>query len=954
MTPERWKHVEALYHAARTRPSGERASFLTDRCGDDESLRREVESLLNEPVSDDGFLDPPEAAAPGTPEVAPAAMSGVTLGGYHLQALLGAGGMGEVYRARDAKLGRDVAIKVLPRVMTGDPNRLARFEREARMLAALNHPNICSIYGLEEADGIRFLILELVDGETLAEKLARLQLLSPQSSGLPIDEVLSLARQIAEALEVAHDKGIIHRDLKPANVTITPDGVVKVLDFGLAKPASPDEPGSSPIGGTQAGVILGTAAYMSPQQARGQVVDKRADIWAFGCVLYEMLTGRVAFAGDTVSDTIGKILEREPDWSALPPTTPAVIRRLLRRCLAKDLKQRLRDIGDVRIEIDAIDDALPGVSDLTTSPPASAKRRTTWVPWVALIALTASVAAWEARRRATTLEDPLADARYTRFTGWEGAEEGAEISPDGRFVAFLADREGRFDLWRSQVGTGVFANLTRDLSPLAASGFIIRKLGFSGDGSAIWFNPADGKPLLLMDLIGGTPRPFLGEGANIPAWSPDGTRLVYVYKTNRDDPMLIGDRIGANAHQILAPGVLKNNNPVWSPDGEWIYFVRGPEPQDEVNLNVWRIRSSGGAPEQLTNQHAAINFVAPLNGRTLLYVARAEDWSGPWLWSLDVERKVARRVPSVDQYTSVSASRDGRRIVATIANPSASLWRVPLLDQPANESDARLYPLPVPTGRSLAPRFGGTALFYLSARGTGDGLWKLLDGQASEVRREVEVALSEPPAVSPDGRRVVVVVRDAGKRHLSIMSADGTNAQPLAPTIDVEGASGQGAADWSPDGAWIVTGGRDAQGPGLFKIPVEGGGKPERIVAGQAVNPVWSPSGNLIVYGGRSVVGQVAILGVRPDTGASVELPTVLVRPGGYRFLRDGSGLVYLPRIQGLDFWLLDFATKKTRQLTRFSNQGALRTFDITPDGKAIVFDRSRQNSDVVLIDLPK
>jgi len=186
------------------------------------------------------------------------------------------------------------------------------------------------------------------------------------------------------------------------------------------------------------------------------------------------------------------------------------------------------------------------------------------------------------------------------------------------------------------------------------------------------------------------------------------------------------------------------------------------------------------------------------------------------------------------------------------------------------------------------------------------------------------------------------------------MSADGTNAQPFAPTIEVEGASGQGTADWSPDGAWIVTGGRDAQGPGLFKIPAQGGGGPVRLVAGQAVNPVWSPNGKLIVYAGRSVVGQVAILGVRPDDGAAVEMPTVLVRPGGYRFLPNGSGLVYLQRIQGLDFWLLDFVTKQSRQLTRFSNQGILRTFDITPDGKYIVFDRSRQNSNIVLIDLPR
>jgi Tol biopolymer transport system component len=952
MTPERWKQVESLYHAARTLPSGDRAAFLTDRCHNDEPLRRDVESLLNEPVSDDRLLGPiAVAAADISVEVTPAAMSGYTLGGYHLQTLLGAGGMGEVYRAHDNKLRREVAIKVLPAEFTADPERRARLEREARILATLNHPHIGAIYGIEEADGVIGLVLELVEGETLAERIAMVRPARSDVIGLPITAALAIARQIAAALDAAHEKGIVHRDLKPANIKITAHGVVKVLDFGLAKAASGDS-SRLELSESRDGAILGTAAYMSPEQARGHRVDKRGDIWAFGCVLYEMLTGRLTFPGETVSDTIAKILEREPDWSALPAATPTSIRRLLFRCLAKDPRQRLRDIGEARIEIDTIDELLPGAA---VAPPAPARIQRTWLPWVALVVLAATVGLWEARRAVPAPENPLANAQFTRFTDWEGTEEGAEISPDGKFVAFLADREGEFDIWLRQVGAGRFSNLTRNFPPLAASGFIVRKIGFSGDGASIWFNPADGKPLLLMDLIGGPPRAFLGEGANIPAWSPDGTRLVYVYKPNRDDPMLIADRIGANARQILGPGALKNNNPVWSPDGQWIYFVRGVEPQDEMNMNVWRLRSSGGEPEQLTNQHAAVNFLAPLDARTLLYVARAEDWSGPWLWALDVERKVARRVsPGVDQYTSVSASRDGRRVVATVANPSASLWRVPLLDRPADDHDAQHYLLPVPTGRALAPRFGGNALFYLSARGTGDGLWKVQDEQASEVRSEADVALYEPPAVSPDGSRVVVVVRHEGKRHLSIMSADGTNAQPLAPNIEVLGASGQGTADWSPDGTWIVTGGRDAQGPGLFKIPVDSSSAPLRLVAGQAVNPVWSPNGNLIVYAGRSVVGQVAILGVRPDDGASVELPMVLVRPGGYRFLPNGSGLVYLQRIQGLDFWLLDLATKQSRQLTRFSNQGALRTFDITPDGKYIVFDRSRQNSDIVLIDLPK
>ena len=302
-------------------------------------------------------------------------------------------------------------------------------------------------------------------------------------------------------------------------------------------------------------MILGTAAYMSPQQARGQVVDKRADIWAFGCVLYEMLTGRVAFAGETVSDTIGKILEREPDWSALPPATPAAIRRLLRRCLAKDPKQRLRDIGDVRIEIDAIDEALPGsLRRADGACPLPARTRTTWLPWVALVALAAAVGVWEARRPVTTLENPLANAQFTRFTNWEGTEEGAEISPDGKFVAFLADRDGEFDLWLGQVGTGRFRNLTRDFPPLAAGGSIVRKLGFSGDGAAIWFNPSDREATDADAVDGRHAADVPGRGRNTPAWSPDGNRLVYVYKRDRDDPMFVADRTGADARQILATG----------------------------------------------------------------------------------------------------------------------------------------------------------------------------------------------------------------------------------------------------------------------------------------------------------------------------------------------------------------------------------------------------------------
>src|SRR5262245_3687068 len=354
--PGRWQRIERLFHEALARPLEERAAFLERSCAGDESLRREVNALLESPATANRFLDRDAlevAAGLITVQEMPA-LSGRRFGVYQLHQRIGSGGMGEVYRAHDTRLGRDVAIKILPPGFSADPDRQARFEREARVLAALNHPNIGAVYGFEEGvtesgETVRGIVLELIEGETLSERVRR--------RPLPIGEALVIAKQIADALEVAHEKGIVHRDRKPANIKIAPDGVVKVLDFGLAKTIADDaaftQPDASPFdeaqgspehrrgtGNTVEGAILGTAAYMSPEQARGQSVDKRTDIWAFGCVLFEMLTGRAPFARATMSDTLAAILEAEPEWHSLPTSTPSNILRLLERCLAKDVKRR--------------------------------------------------------------------------------------------------------------------------------------------------------------------------------------------------------------------------------------------------------------------------------------------------------------------------------------------------------------------------------------------------------------------------------------------------------------------------------------------------------------------------------------------------------------------------------------------------------------------------------------
>ena len=870
--------------------------------------------------------------------------TGTYIGPYEIVGWIGAGGMGEVYRARDSRLGREVAIKVIADRLAADPTRLRRFEQEARAAGQINHPNILAVYDIGTHAGTPYIVSELLEGESLRLRL--------KAGALPPEKVIDYARQTAEGLAAAHDKNLVHRDLKPDNVFITKDGRVKILDFGIAKlmlpsedrPPLPDLPTE-----TAPGLVIGTQGYMSPEQLRGEAVDARSDIFSFGAMCYEMLTGRPAFMRQTGAETIAAVLKGDP-IEPLATAVPLALSRIVSRCVEKEREARFQSARDLGF-------ALSFLSRTTAVPAASAPtlRRLATVAAAVVVLGLATAVGWLAWDRVTmSAESPLAHATYTLLTNWEGAEEGAEISPDGQLVAFLSDRDGEYDIWLTQVGTGQFTNLTRSFPALASSGSIVRKLGFNGDGSDIWFNPGDGKPLWLMPWGGGTPRVFLRAGTNTPAWSPDGARVVYVDKANSDDPVYVADRNGTDPKPILGPGTLKNMNPVWSLDGQWIYFARGVEPQDETEMDVWRVRASGGSPpERLSTQHLAVNFLAPLDARTLLYVARAEDRSGPWMWTFDVERGTSQRVPSgVDQFTSVSTSRDGRRIAATVANPVASLWSVPLLDRLVDEGAARPYPLPGPTGHALGPRFGGTALFYLSAHGPRDGLWRTQNGETVDIWKDADGALSEPPAVSPDGNRLAVVVRRSGKRHLVIMSADGTGARTLAPSVEVEGAAGQGVADWSPDGTRIVMGGRDVNGPALFMIPVDTG-VPVRLREGAWVNPVWSPAGDLIVYAGRSLIGQVALEAMRPD-GSRVDLPQVMVRPGGYRFLPKGKGLVYLPRIPSLDFWLLDLSTGISRQLTRLDNQGALRTFDITPDGKSIVFDRSRQNSNIVLIERPR
>ncbi|PWU11402.1 MAG: hypothetical protein C5B51_02675 [Terriglobia bacterium] len=856
--------------------------------------------------------------------------AGTPIGPYQIECVIGSGGMGEVYRASDTRLGRKVAIKFLSATLADAAGR-RRFQREAQMASSLNHPHIVTVYDTGEFEGRHYLVTELVDGGTLSA-WARRQKREPR-------EIAELLAGVADGLAGAHEANILHRDIKPANVLVNRSGYAKLADFGLAKlsePVTPVEATSSTESATRPGVIVGTVAYMSPEQASGGQVDARSDIFSFGVVLYELLAGRRPFAGRTDLEVLHTIVHGVPE--PLGEATPPALRMMVEKALEKEPRDRYQSMREMVVDLRRF------LRGKEAPVPAKKRPRRWWLAWAAACVVLAGSTVWEALRPAAPAVNPLEGAHFTRVTDFESTE--AAISPDGKFVSFVSDHDGPFDVWVTQVGTGRQINLTQGkVGQLPGP---LRSGGFSGDGSEIWIGGGDvGMRLQLIPLTGGTPRNFLGEQAANLAWSPDGMRIVY-HTFGDGDPMFVADRTGANARRILGdrPGI-HNHFPTWSPDGRWIYFVHGTPATREMDL--WRIGAAGGTPERLTQRNTDVAYPTAMGTRTVLYVAHDGEGSGPWLWAFDLKRRESRRVSfGLEQYTSVSASADGRKLVATISNPKAGLWTVPILNRVAEERDVK--PFALPSVRALAPRFGGASLFYLSSLGTGDGLWRYRNGRAAEIWKGADGALVEAPTASPDGARVAIVLRRSGKRQLHILSADGAEVQPVTDSIDV-----QGTGCWSPDGKWLVTGGSDSAGPGLFKVPL-GAGSPVRLAGGPALNPVWSPDGSLIVYAGTNVRTFAPLRAVRPD-GTAVALPEVSVRRLGERarFLPDGKGLIYM---QGLlasqDFWLLDLATMKTRQLTRFENRATMRSFDVTPDGKQIVFDRLRENSEVVLIDLPK
>ncbi len=829
--------------------------------------------------------------------------SGTRIGPYEVTSLLGVGGMGEVYRSRDSKLGREVALKVLPSSVGIDADRLARFSREAKVLAALNHPNIASIYGLEDSGSTHALVMELVEGPTLADRI--------KSGPIPSEEALPIAKQICEALEYAHERGIVHRDLKPANVKVTPEGTAKVLDFGLAKALETDitpvDIGSSPTMSrmaTQAGMILGTAAYMSPEQARGKPADRRADIWAFGCLLYEMLTGKMAFSGETISDTLAAIIKEQPDYSLLPANTSVRIRVLIQRCLQKDWRQRLQAIGDARI---AIDEVLSGAPDPTAPPEqkiVSAPSAPAWkrlLPWAiaGLLGAALLVAAFSSSQSSKSSGRPIELSFYLSSDQKLGSDNGTAfaISPDGSRIAYVVEEAG------STVGQMFVRELDKSTPTVLAA---IENIGgaaapfFSPDGQWVGFF-GDGK-LKKVSVHGGAPITLANvSGYRGGTWGEDDT---IIFPTKFTSALYRVPAAGGTPQEVthLNAARLETTHrwPQFLPGGKSILFTASSNNNFFGQATVQAASLATGEARVLV-ENASFGrylpggylaycsqgtlFVAPFDAKALkltgtavpvlqgvefdisnggvqlsvadngmaMYMAGSTSKQNLNLVLIDRKGEAKILLKSESDATSPRISPDGKKVA--FEKGVGGIW---IYD--TNRGTAT--PLSLKTGAANFPIWtpDGQYLTYsytaASSMGIGERIYRRrADGSGEEEPLTPESPQSSyPSSWSPDGKTLAFLrlseldgaCCDAWTMHFD------ESGKPQAPTLVADVSRGKSASlaepEFSPDGRWIAYSSADSGPPQVYVVPFPQSGGKWQISTDGGSEPRWSKTGHEIFY----------------------------------------------------------------------------------------------------------
>jgi serine/threonine protein kinase len=885
---------------------------------------------------------------------------GSRLGPYEIIGALGAGGMGQVYRARDTKLGRDVAIKVLPEAVAADREKIARFRREAQILASLNHPRIAAIYGFEETPSMAALVLELVEGPTLAERLA--------TGRLSVREALRIAAEIADALHAAHQLGIVHRDLKPSNIKIPPSGAAKVLDFGVAKayvaPGRHEAASAvtQTVPDTRDGLILGTPAYMSPEQARGQEVDKRCDIWAFGCVLFEMLSGSSAFAGAAMPDTFAAVVGSEPEWRQLPSGTPPEIRRLLTRCLQKDADRRLHDIADARIEIEEV------LSPLSTAPPVGAARRNRTLVLILalpLLLLTGLLVVWWISDRSSPADATQASGgtRITRLTDLPGLEEFPAISPDGRSVVFTAGVSGRRQLFVQLVGGGASPlPVTSDAldhqfprwSPESNSIYYFSPGAAGEEQGSIWEVPA----------LGGARRrimPSIG-GADV-----SGEKRLALFQLSKQGIQLVTAPLDASKVDVVRefPPTTYYLYPRWSPDGKWIAFQRG----DSIRFDVFVVPATGGEPRQLTRDNNMMSGFSWLPDSSGIIYSSSRGGTMPYLppmglWRVSLaDESVQQVAPGEASYVHPDIARSGAMVVSRMRLQS-DIWKFPI-DGTPSDNVRRGTQLTRQTGQVLTPTAapGDKEVAFLSDRGGHANLWivETDTGRWRQVLDERDPAVAVGvPVWSPTGRTIAFVY-SRGNQGLTfgvwLVDADGSNLRTVANP-------GLGPA-WSNDGKWLyyaTRGGATSADVVLKKIPAQGG-TASTVTSERLRNVIGSDGTTLYYTFERPLVDgtpEFEIRAAAPEAAPFRVLARIpasrvpiwqIVNPA---LSPDGRSMAQA-LTDGIttNVWALSTASGEWRQLLDFGDRATFiaRRVSWSSDGGSILAAVGEGDADIVLLE---